>query len=48
MRGIGGGMGGITPEQNVVRTMIIDLYDAQNQSGSLPSLQREAFKSCPN
>ena len=32
MRGIGGGMGGITPEQNVVATMIVDLYDAKNQS----------------
>jgi hypothetical protein len=32
MRGIGGGMGGITPEQNVVGTMIVDLYDAKTQS----------------
>lgn len=32
MRGIGGGMGGITPEQNVVGTMIVDLYDAKNKS----------------
>ena len=32
MRGIGGGMGGITPEQNVIGTLIIDLYDAKNQS----------------
>jgi hypothetical protein len=32
MRGIGGGMGGITPEQNVEGTMIVDLYDAKNQS----------------
>jgi hypothetical protein len=32
MRGIGGGMGGITPEQNVVGTLIVDLYDAKNQS----------------
>ena len=32
MRGIGGGMGGITPEQNVIGTMIVDLYDAKNQS----------------
>jgi hypothetical protein len=32
MRGIGGGMGGITPEQNVVATMIVDLYDAKSQS----------------
>jgi Domain of unknown function (DUF4136) len=31
MRGIGG-MGGITPEQNVIGTMIVDLYDAKNQS----------------
>jgi hypothetical protein len=32
MRGIGGGMGGITPEQNVEATMIVDLYDAKTQS----------------
>ena len=32
MRGIGGGMGGITPEQNVIGTMIVDLYDAKNKS----------------
>jgi hypothetical protein len=32
MRGIGGGMGGITPEQNVEGTMIVDLYDAKSKS----------------
>jgi hypothetical protein len=32
MRGIGGGMGGITPQQNVDATMIVDLYDAKTQS----------------
>ena len=32
MRGIGGGMGGITPEQNVAGTLVVDLYDAKNQS----------------
>jgi hypothetical protein len=32
MRGIGGGMGGITPQQNVVGTMIVDLYDAKSKS----------------
>jgi hypothetical protein len=32
MRGVGGGMGGITPEQNVEGTLIVDLYDAKNQS----------------
>lgn len=32
MRGIGGGMGGITPEQNVLGTMIVDLYDAKTKS----------------
>ena len=32
MRGIGGGMGGITPEQNVEGTLIVDLYDAKNKS----------------
>jgi hypothetical protein len=31
MRGFGGGMGGITPQQNVVATMIVDLYDAKNK-----------------
>ena len=32
MRGIGGGMGGITPQQNVIETLIVDLYDAKTQS----------------
>jgi hypothetical protein len=32
MRGIGGGMGSITPEQNVVGTMIVDLYDSKTKS----------------
>jgi hypothetical protein len=32
MRGIGGGMGGITPEQNVIGTLVVDLYDAKSQS----------------
>jgi hypothetical protein len=32
MRGIGGGMGGITPEQNVGGTMIVDLYDAKDKA----------------
>ena len=32
MRGWGGGMGTISPEQNVVGTMIIDLFDAKTQS----------------
>jgi hypothetical protein len=32
MRGIGGGMGGITPEQNIEATMIVSLYDAKAQS----------------
>ncbi len=32
MRGWGGGMGGITPEQNVQGTLIVDLYDAKNKS----------------
>lgn len=31
MRGIGGGMGEITPEQNVVGTLIVDVYDAKGQ-----------------
>ena len=29
VRGIGGGMGGITPEQNVVGTLIVDIYDVK-------------------
>jgi Domain of unknown function (DUF4136) len=32
MRGIGGGMGGITPQQNVEGTLIVDLYDFKTQS----------------
>ncbi len=32
MRGIGGGMGGITPQQNVEATLIVDLYNASTQS----------------
>jgi Domain of unknown function (DUF4136) len=32
MRGVGGGMGGITPEQNVEGTLIISLYDAKQKS----------------
>jgi len=32
MRGIGGGMGSITPQQNVIGTLVVDLYDAKNQS----------------
>jgi hypothetical protein len=32
MRGFGGGMGSITPEQNVVGTMIIDLFDAKTHA----------------
>ncbi len=32
MRGIGGGIGGITPQQNVEATLIVDLYDAKGQS----------------
>jgi hypothetical protein len=29
MRGIGGGMGGISPQQNVISTMVISLYDTK-------------------
>ena len=32
MRGIGGGFGGISPEQNVEGTLVVDLYDAKTQS----------------
>jgi hypothetical protein len=31
MRGIGGGFGGITPEQNVEATMIVSLYNPKGQ-----------------
>ena len=32
MRGIGGGMGSITPEQSVEGTLIVDLFDAKTHS----------------
>ena len=32
MRGIGGGMGGISPQQNVEGTLIVDLHDTKTQS----------------
>jgi hypothetical protein len=32
MRGIGGGMGSITPQQNVEATMIVDLFDAKTHA----------------
>ena len=32
MRGIGGGMGSISPEQNVIGTLIVDLFDAKAKS----------------
>jgi len=32
MRGFGGGMGTITPEQNVEGTLIVDLYSAKGQT----------------
>ena len=32
MRGLGGGMGGISPEQNVEGTLIVSLYDAKQKS----------------
>jgi Domain of unknown function (DUF4136) len=31
MRGIGGGMGGITPQQNVEATMVVSLYDVKQK-----------------
>jgi Domain of unknown function (DUF4136) len=31
MRGIGGGMGGITPEQSVSATLIVDIYDVKEK-----------------
>lgn len=32
MRGFGGGMGSITPEQSVEGTLIVDLHDVKNQA----------------
>ena len=32
MRGIGGGMGGITPEQNVEGTLVVSLYNAKEKA----------------
>jgi hypothetical protein len=32
MRGIGGGFGSITPQQNVEGTLIVELFDAKTQS----------------
>ena len=32
MRGFGGGMGSITPQQNVIGTLVVDLYDSKTQS----------------
>jgi hypothetical protein len=32
MRGWGGGTASITPQQNVIGTLIVDLYDAKGQS----------------
>ncbi len=32
MRGFGGGMGTITPEQNVIGTLIVDLYSGKDQT----------------
>src|SRR5271170_1464241 len=32
MRGIGGGMGGITPENNVVGTLVVDVYAAKEKN----------------
>ena len=32
MRGIGGGMGGITPQQNVEGTLVVDLYVMKTQN----------------
>lgn len=32
MRGIGGGMGGITPQQNVEGTLVISIYDAKQKA----------------
>lgn len=32
MRGFGGGMGSITPEQSVEGTLIVDLHDVKNQT----------------
>jgi hypothetical protein len=31
MPGLGGGMGGLRPEQNVISTMVVSLYDTKKQ-----------------
>jgi hypothetical protein len=31
MRGIGGGMGGITPEQSLIGTLIVDMYSTNGK-----------------
>jgi hypothetical protein len=52
MRGFGGGMGTITPEQNVVGTLIVDMYDLKTKqmcgagSGRAPSIKKTRRKIC--
>jgi hypothetical protein len=48
MRGIGGGMGTITPEQNVVGTLIVDLYDAKTKSLVWRGLAQETLNNKGN
>ena len=48
MRGIGGGMGGITPEQNVEGTLIVDLYDAKAQSLVWRGIAQDTLKNNGN
>ena len=38
-------MGGITPEQNVIGTMIVDLYDAKNKSLVWRGIAQNTLKS---
>ena len=53
MRGFGGGMGTITPQQNVVGTMIVDLFDAKTKNliwrgSSSDTLSSKADKNTKN
>jgi hypothetical protein len=50
MRGIGfgGGMGTITPQQNVEGTLIVDLYDAKRESLVWRGIAQNTLRGCKN
>jgi Domain of unknown function (DUF4136) len=48
MRGFGGGMGGLTPEENVIGTLVIDLYDAKNQTLAWRAIAQNALNNNGN